>query len=321
LECIALLTSAAVFLSSTSAMAESNTSGNADLNRRSQFQDVLQQLNNTRGCELRDKPSLTEDTSADLQLENQMESLGAVKLDQEQVDALKSIPSATSAAASSTLLKAIPLVTPTTPDSTTYTNWWMLTYTYNGYNVKEVYAQAKAVGSPLWHSSSAVNAGISNVVINTATTIMTEYAEKALGLIPVVAWTPYELFISDFQNNQSITTNCYYINYADLSTVCFSYAKPVSKSDSYWVETYVSNYVQVASSQDLYTVNNGTLVHHHKDTSNTQYATSYASAAYAVQGYSGRLTSYISVIEFKNLYGNVVLSDDLTCPIAPYQIE
>ena len=71
----------------------------------------------------------------------------------------------------------------------------------------------------------------------------TLYAQKAIGQIPVIGWTPYELLYSYSPKNSFDSS---YVTYRCVSTISFSYAKKSSQSDNYYRLSYFRNFLEIA---------------------------------------------------------------------------
>lgn len=144
---------------------------------------------------------------------------------------------------------------------------------------------------------------------------------QAIGLIPIVQWTPYELLFSSTEN---VTNNSHVVTYKSLSTVCFSYVKLSNQSDSSQDLSFISNSVSVASSHTLAGFKNGSPYTETTDKpANTISADTYAPLKGAVESYVDIYApslSYVSYYRFYNQDKTKSVTEYVINPSFPAQI-
>jgi len=211
------------------------------------------------------------------------------------------------------------------PPSTSHIKWYTIDYTITRsgvtYNLQDLYAQGLDGGSNLAvGANGATLYSNKSVIVKNIANIGSIYAQKVIGLIPVVQWLPYELL---FSSNDNVTNNSHVITHRSLSTVCFTYVKKSTDPDSYQTIGWLSNMVSVASSHTLAGYNAGSPYSKSTDKSNTTYADNYASGSNAVDYYSGvssQTRSYISSYKFYNPDKTLSLTYYVVNPSFPAQI-
>ncbi|MCM3175568.1 hypothetical protein [Paenibacillus sp. MER 99-2] len=292
---------------------------------KQQIIETMEKLNEHRANKLLEeaKGESTEAMSSSLQilyqdplelkLEQDLKKLGVTSLSNDEVNQRFSDPNL-----------VLPQVT--VPPSTSAIKWYEINYsiTRNGitYNLQDLYAQGLNGNSKL-----AVGANGSTlytnkqILVRNVTNIASMYAQKAVGLIPVVQWLPYELL---FSSNTNVTNNSHVVTHRSLSTVCFTYVKKSGQSDSYQNLGWISNMFTVASSHTLAGYNNGSPYSETKDKTNTVYADNYASGSRAVDyltGVSLQTRSFISSYTFYNHDRSAKLTYSVVNPSFPLQIQ
>lgn len=258
--------------------------------------------------------SLTLD-STEMQLEAELQKLGVNPISYEEAMAIhnRSIKSDDVG------------VQVTVPSSNSNVRWYDFRYyvTKSGttYEVQELYAQGLSNGTNLAAGQNGVTLySNKQIAVQFLTQIASIYAQKVIGLIPIVQWAPYELLFSD---NTNVTNNSHVITHRSLSTVCFSYVKPYGKSDDYQNLTFVSNMVTIASSHTLAGYKDGSPYSKTTDKTNTEYASNYASGTAAVDAYTDPYAprnSYVSFYRFYNHDKTASLTQYILTPSFPVQI-
>jgi hypothetical protein len=213
----------------------------------------------------------------------------------------------------------------TVPPSNSNVRWYELNYyiTRSGttYEIQELYAQGLSNGTNLAKGQNGVTLyTIKQIAVKNLTQIASVYAQKVIGLIPIVQWLPYEFLFSD---NSQVTNNSHVITHRSLSTVCFTYVKLSGQSDNYQNLSFISNMVTIASSHTLAGYRNGSPYSKTTDKVNTEYASNYASGTAAVNSFTDPYaprSSYISFYRFYNHDQTASLTQYIINPSFPAQI-
>lgn len=144
-------------------------------------------------------------------------------------------------------------------------------------------------GVPLY-SGNGFLAGVSNII--------SIYAQKVIGTIidtiPVIAWMPYELLIPSNANKVEALT----VSYTAGNTVCYSWVKPYSASDSYYKRGMVTNHMTCESYFSSRGVrSDGSVFNQPSGLKYTEkYADNYANTAKAVYSYVNEFCQYESIL-------------------------
>lgn len=250
--------------------------------------------------------------STEVQLESDLQELGVSTITPTQAQAIANGGSDVS-------------IQVTVPPSNSNVKWYEIRYTYytggTTYAVQELYAQGLAGGTNLAAGQNGVTLYTNKqILVKNVQNIASMYAQKAIGLIPIVEWLPYELLFSD---NSQVTNNSHVVTHRSLSTVAFSYVKLDGQSDNSQSLSFISNMVSVASSHTLAGYNNGSPYSKSTDKSNTDYAPNYASPTSAVNAYKDPYAprqSFISYYRFYNSDQSASLTQYIINPSFPAQI-
>ncbi|MFD0673102.1 hypothetical protein [Cohnella sp. GCM10027633] len=206
------------------------------------------------------------------------------------------------------------IVTPyiTVPSDTSNVDFYELNYTHTRgsktWDIQEVYARGTNIGTALYRSEAAftIVSGTSVSTTNLASPILKVYAEKIIGAviekIPYADLLPYELFTGIPSGASSVTMNGEYLNYSELTTVCFTYVKDHSTSGPIDTLSYVSSMFEISSIHhstgiaNAGTPNAKTLTSASLARTEYIYATDYAVASKAVDAFLNfkKATSYAS---------------------------
>lgn len=212
----------------------------------------------------------------------------------------------------------------TLPPTTKSVKWYSYKATVNNggqkYEVQELYAQGLNSNSNLSNGrNGATLYSNQQIAVNNLSTLASIYAQKAIGNVPIVNWTPYELL---FSSNSGVTNNSHVITYRSLSTVCFSYVKKSGQSDNYQDLRHVSNMVSIASTNTLAGYRSGKPYTQSKDQTNTSYATNYANFSKAVEAHKNNSIhrSYISNYTFYNHNRTKSVTQSILKPSFPANI-
>lgn len=184
------------------------------------------------------------------------------------------------------------------------------TYTYRNkkYSIRKLYAASTGPGNKLDNGGDGrkLYTGQEYTVKNIKY-IASIYAQKTIGLIPVVQWLPYELLFSD---NSNVTNQSHTITYRSTQTFCYIYVRPYMASQDKEELCFTSNKVCVSYSQVLAgyktvtkKVNNKKRTYHvpytvSKDTqSKIIKAKNYSSTQAAVKRYLDGRQPWLSYVE------------------------
>lgn len=199
--------------------------------------NIINELAILRGKALlnNDLESTTEYSKKISALEMQLYSYNVVELTQEEV----------------ALLQQDVSVCAYVPSTTASVRWYSqnITYLYNGtaYVVQRLYAQGLDSTSNLCGLDAATfylesSTLWEDIVDLLDEKVITVYAQKMVGLVPIIKWLPYEWFFEDdgIIPNQgtieaAVTFACAYVG-----TVCFMYVYPAGSPSSEKL-SYVSN--------------------------------------------------------------------------------
>lgn len=286
--------------------------------QKEKIQKTLEELQTSRAKKLleqekKDKVDVLELESNETSLEKDLEALGVKKLSQKEVKAHFSD-------------KDVITAQTVVPPSTSAINWYAYNYTYTrnnvSYAVTDLYAQGLNGNSNLAvGANGAVLYSNKEIIVQNITNIASMYVQKAIGLIPVVAWLPYEFL---FSSNSNVTNNSHVITHRSLSTVCFNFVKLTGQSDDYQQLTFRSNMITVASSHTLAGYNNGSPYSKTTDRTQTSYADNYSSATYAVNAFIdysyNPSRSYIDSYKFYNPDRSKSITYYVITPEFPAQI-
>lgn len=139
-----------------------------------------------------------------------------------------------------------------------YWREYSYTFYYSGtpYLIRELYASPNSLDSSLYNHGNDFLYQNRNYLADKLIEIASIYAQKAIGLIKVVGWLPYELLLTD-PTDKVVTAH--QIDYDSYNTVCFSSVKPYNLGDEYMRQTFVSNRLNVSSLHTLRYFYNGEL--------------------------------------------------------------
>lgn len=115
------------------------------------------------------------------------------------------------------------------------------------------------------------------------------YVQKAIGTIPVIQLTPYELLFSSSPSN---VFNSSYITHRCVSSLSFIYVKKASQSEDYYTLSLYSNKLSIAAHAHGAAVVNSKPKTYSKQTTNTVESDHYNSIPDAIESYNGANGSY-----------------------------
>lgn len=258
-----------------------------------------------------------DDDSYVLELENKLLNLGVTEVSEDELLDLNLKSNLEDGMIS-------PLVS--VPSTTNAVKWYSkrYTYTYNGvsYNIQELYAQGNNGNSPLIDGGDGKKIYTNKqIAVSNLKNLASIYAQKAIGLISIVQWTPYELL---FSNNSKVVNNSHTVTYRSVGTVCFTYVRKSTQTDSYQQLSFVSNRVSLASTHVLAGVNNGTPYTQTKSFNHTFSASTYAPLEAAVKSFlnvHSQRSSYVSNYKFYNHDKSASLTQYVATPSYPAQVK
>lgn len=203
--------------------------------------------------------------------------------------------------------------------------WWTNTVTkikYNNkyYDVKLEYAEGQNLNCNLNNGGDGVKLyNKANVAVDKLSELASIYVQKAIGQIPIICWTPYELL---FSNNTNVTSNSHNITYRSTGTVCFAFVKLSSESAVNYIESYASNSISIASTHVIAGYKNGTPFTKSTNKTNSSTASTFASVADAIKSYAkmqlGR--DFIENYSFYNWNKQYAIKQSLVQPVYPSQV-
>lgn len=130
-----------------------------------------------------------------------------------------------------------------------YTSTEVYTYKNKKYSIRKLYAQSKGRGNRLDNGADGKKLYTrQEYLVKDIKYIASIYAQKTIGLIPIVQWMPYELLFAD---NSNITNQSHTITYRSTQTFCYIYVKPYKEDKSKEELCFTSNKVCVSYSQVL----------------------------------------------------------------------
>lgn len=210
------------------------------------------------------------------------------------------------------------------PPTTSNVKWYMHGYNYifEGvpYKVRLLYAQGLSSASILCGGADSKPMYSSRLdeTLGNITTLASIYAQKIIGKVKVVEWTPYELL---FSNSGTITDFQHYITYRYTITVCFAYVYPLSEGESAEEMTTVSSSVAIDCSHTFAGFLDGDPIVDTEDIENpyTENAVNFASKEWACKAYkypSTDSSSFVSSISIYNKDGTRKVTENLATPNA-----
>lgn len=218
------------------AIAELTNQSNIENNEK--VNNILTQLGEIRAAKMNTETQFAPQSARmqsevmyntiETELEQQLTELGVVQLNDAEIQQLTGSDVSPQA---------------TVPSSTSSVRWYSTQYThiYNNkkYSVQHVYAQGLSAGSCLAiHQSTRYLYSNQQVVINKMKELGSIYAQKFIGNIEIISWTPYELL---FTKSETVTNESQEVGFNSLSTICFTYVKEANNASSQELLCYVSS--------------------------------------------------------------------------------
>ncbi len=242
------------------------------------------------------------------ELEKRLASLGVNRISDTEVRAL---------------MKNTRFDLPPTTDSIKWYDYDIIVYRDGKrYDVQEVYAQGLDGNSSLALGKDGhIMYSNKKIIVNELKNIASIYAQKAISLIPIVSWLPYELL---FVSGDNATINSSNITYRSLSTVCFSYVNEQGKPQEL---SFISNTYDIAASHTYAGYKDGKPFADPVSTYNVVYADRYASTSAAVDSYveiCAPSLSFSDTFEFREYddNGNILATHKVypITPLYPFQV-
>ena len=250
------------------------------------------------------------------QIDDQLEQLGVDNLNQRELAEFleeKNVPAAR--------------VGVTLPDHTNTVKWYLIKHPNTSYNSKSYDVQKLiAIGN---NSGGTLVTGednyrfYSNVqkIANQFLTITGIYVQKAIGKIPIVEWTPYELL---FSNTPTNIFNSSYVTHRCVSSIIFSYVKESNQGDEDdYTLCFYSNRIEVAVHNHGAAVVDSNPTTYSKQISFTTTADYFNNDTAAIRAFLGEIDryDYISYYEVKSCDGQYSKKVYVPTPLAgPGQI-
>lgn len=229
------------------------------------------------------------------EIENELSLMGVQKLSDEELHQFLAD-------------KGIPSTKVSKPADTNTVNWYLNTYSnYTSGSQKYDIQNLIAVGN---NPGGMLITGADNVefyskkqkLANAVKNAINIYAQKAIGTIPVIQWTPYELL---FSNSASNVFNSNYVTHRCVSSIEFSFVKKSSQSDDYYSLCKFSNKLSIAVNTHGAAVVNSQPKTYSKNTNKTISSDNYNSVSSAVHAYANNYTNhdYISYYNIESYDG------------------
>ena len=291
----------------TPAMAENNTN-------EEQIDQLLDKLAENQALSLQNENSENnqELQNENLQIESELSDLGVQKLDGEEL--LQFFEE-----------RGIPVTRVGKPGDTNTVKWFLYTsrnisYGSQKYDVQRLIAQGNNPGGMLVTGEDNVKfySGQQKLA-NAVQTAVSIYVQKAIGLVPFIQWTPYELLFSSSSSN---AFNSSYVTHRCVSSIEFSYVKPSSASDSSFGLCKFSNKLTIAAhAHGAAVVNSKPYTYSDKKTQ-TVSSDNYGSTTSAIKAYiNGTYYDYIPSYQIKSYGGQYSKTAYVPNPLAgPGQI-
>lgn len=126
--------------------------------------------------------------------------------------------------------------------------------TVNGtqYEVQHISAIARTTNTNLAFGGAQTLYSGQNYPLDPDKEFVKIYVQKAIGMIPIVQWLPYEFFFTN-----AATSDYAAATYTGLTSACFSFVKPYGQSDSYQQLMLTSNYLRFSGTIGASGVANG----------------------------------------------------------------
>lgn len=124
------------------------------------------------------------------------------------------------------------------------------------------------------------------------------YVQKAIGSIPVIQWTPYELL---FSNSSENAFNSSYVTHRCVSSIEFSFVKNSSQSNNYYKLSKYSNKLSIAVNAHCAAVINSKPKTYSENKSTTILSKDYGSISKAIQTYTST-SAYYDYIQYYEIH-------------------
>lgn len=217
--------------------------------------------------------------------------------------------------------QALPQWLITKPENSDTVKWFLYNYSNQSYGSKTYDVQRLvAVGN---NPGGLLVTGEDNVkfysgkekLANAVSTAVSIYVQKAIGYVPVIKWTPYELL---FSNTSSNAFNSSYVTHRCVSSIVFSYVKESSQSDDYFSLSFYSNKLSIAVNAHGAAVVDSVPTTYSEHKTETVSADYYGSITAAIQSYRGEsgCYNYIPCYEIESYDGEYTKDAYVPNPMA-----
>lgn len=262
-----------------------------------QIDRLLGEMNEKLALSLLDEDFQSKQTyqSGINQIEDQLAMLGVERLSDEEVEQFFKE-------------KGIVSTKINKPSDTNTVRWYLYNYpnySYNSqrYDVQRLIAAGNNPGGMLITGEDNVKfySG-KNKLANSVKNAVSIYVQKAIGLIPIIQWTPYELL---FSNSSSNAFNSSYVTHRCVSSIVFTYVKKSSQSDNNYSLCLFSNQLGIAVNAHGAAVINGKADTYSERKSATITADKYNSISDAIWAYNNNapMYGYISYYDIRSYDG------------------
>ena len=213
------------------------------------------------------------------------------------------------------------------PADTNTTKWYVYNYISNSYGGKKYDVQRLvAVGN---NPGGTLVTGEDNykffsnkpILGKLIANLLVIYAQKAIGLLKVIQWLPYEL-LGPAESTSNAFSSCY-VTYRCVSTIAFSYVKESSKSDDYYELSFYANKFSIAVNIHGASVVNSTPKTYSDNKTATVVAENYNAILPAIASYlnEGGCYGYMYSVDIECCDGAYTRTAYLPTPLSgPLQI-
>lgn len=223
------------------------------------------------------------------QIDNELASLGVESLSDEELEDFF-------------IQKGIPTTRVSQPSDTNTVKWYLYTvknqsYGSTKYDIQRLFATGNNPGGMLvtGKDNEKFYSGL-ELLANGAKTAISIYVQKAIGSIPVIGLTPYELL---FTNSPSAAFNSSYVTHRCVSNIEFTYVKKSSQSDDEYALSKFSNRLSIAIHTHGAAVVNGVPKTYSQERTTTTYSDHYGSIINAIQAYINNTRYYDYIPSYK----------------------
>ena len=162
------------------------------------------------------------------------------------------------------------------------------------YTVKHEYSIPKTLYSNQVTSDSGVSLYSGSTTLDSILKLISIYAQKTIGTIPIIAWTPYELLIP----TNAVKINSLTFDYVAASTICYSWVKPYGSTNAYYQRSMVTNHMTCEATFTSKGIRSNGYAYAEPSGKKfvQEYAQNYANTAKAVNSYVYEFSRYYSLV-------------------------